>query len=120
MSESQIRALFTEIADGEPARSQVDIQLARRRGRARLRRRRASVAGTSALAAAAVVILAMGVGPVRLGSGPAAGGRQAARQHRASSIRWSPTCRSAGCPRVSGWWQATRARRWGPWSRGAT
>ena len=98
MIESQIRALFTEIADGEPAPSQVDIQLARRRGRARLRRRRASVAGTSVLAAAAVVVLAMGVGPVRLGSGQPAGGWR----RRASSIRWSPTCRSAGCPRVSG------------------
>ena len=80
MSEPQIRALFTEIADREPARSQVDIQLARRRGRARLRRRRASVAGTSALAAAAVVVLAMGVGPVRLGSGPPAGRPAAPRQ----------------------------------------
>jgi hypothetical protein len=80
MSEPQIRALFTEIADREPARSQVDIQLARRRGRARLRRRRASVAGTSALAAAAVVILAMGIGPVRLGSGPPAGRPAAPRQ----------------------------------------
>ena len=80
MIESQIRALFTEIADGEPAPSQVDIQLARRRGRARLRRRRASVAGTSVLAAAAVVVLAMGVGPVRLGSGQPAGGPAAPRQ----------------------------------------
>ena len=80
MSEPQIRALFTEIADGEPARSQVDIQLARRRGRARLRRRRASMAGTSVLAAAAVVVLAMGVGPVRLGSGPPASRPAAPRQ----------------------------------------
>ncbi len=80
MSEPQIRALFTEIADREPARSQVDIQLARRRGRARLRRRRASVAGISALATAAVVVLAMGVGPVRLGSGPPAGRPAAPRQ----------------------------------------
>ena len=80
MIESQIRALFTEIADGEPAPSQVDIQLARRRGRARLRRRRACVAGISVLAAAAVVILAMGVGPVRLGSGPPAGRPAAPRQ----------------------------------------
>ena len=80
MIESQIRALFTEIADGEPAPSQVDIQLARRRGRARLRWRRACVAGTSVLAAVAVVILAMGVGPVRLGSGQAAAGPAAPRQ----------------------------------------
>ncbi len=80
MSEPQIRALFTEIADGEPARTQVDIQFARRRGRARLRRRRASVAGTSVLATAAVVVLAMGVGPVRLGSGPPAGRPAAPRQ----------------------------------------
>jgi hypothetical protein len=80
MSEPQIRALFTEIADREPAHSQVDVQLARRRGRARLRRRRASVAGISALATAAVVILAMGVGPLRLGSGPPAGRPGAPRQ----------------------------------------
>ncbi len=80
MSEPQIRALFTEIADREPACSQVDIQLGRRRGRARLRRRRASVAGISVLATAAVVILAMGVGPVRLGSGPPAGRPAAPRQ----------------------------------------
>ncbi|HWG64080.1 MAG TPA: hypothetical protein VG253_20520 [Streptosporangiaceae bacterium] len=80
MSEPQIRALFTEIADREPARSQVDIQLARRRGRARLRRRRANVAGISVVATAAVVILAMGVGPVRLGSGPPAGRPAAPRQ----------------------------------------
>ena len=80
MIESQIRALFTEIADGEPAPSQVDIQLARRRGQTRLRWRRACVAGTSVLAAVAVVILAMGVGPVRLGSGQPAGGPAAPRQ----------------------------------------
>ena len=42
MIESQVRALFADIADGsEPAPSQTDIQLARRRGRARLRWRRA-------------------------------------------------------------------------------
>ena len=80
MIESQVRALFTEIADREPARSQVDIQLARRRGRARLRWRRACVAGASVLAAAAVVVLAVGVGPVRLGSGPPAGRPAAPRQ----------------------------------------
>jgi len=78
--ESQIRALFTEIADGEPACSQVDTRLARRRGRARLRWRRACVAGTSVLAAAAVAALAVVVGPVRLGPGPAAVGPAAPRQ----------------------------------------
>jgi hypothetical protein len=80
MIESQIRALFAEIAGREPAPSRVDIQLARRRGRARLRWRRACVAGTSVLAAAAVVALAVGVGPVRLGSGPAPAGPAAPRQ----------------------------------------
>ncbi len=80
MIESQIRALFAEITERGAAPSEVDIQLARRRGRARLRRRRASVAGISALATAAVVILAMGVGPVRLGSGPPAGRPAAPRQ----------------------------------------
>jgi len=71
MTEPQIRALFTRIADAEPAGSQLDIQLARSRGRARLRRRRAWVAGSSVLAAAAAVVLAVGLGAVRLGSGPA-------------------------------------------------
>jgi hypothetical protein len=80
MIESQIRALFAEIADGEPACSRADTQLAHRRGRARLRWRRACVAGTSVLAAAAVVVLAMGVGPVRLGSGPPVGRPAAPRQ----------------------------------------
>ena len=70
MIESQIRAMFAQIADGEPASSRVDAQRAGRRGRARLRWRRAGVAGTSVLAVAA---LALGVGPVRLGSGPPAG-----------------------------------------------
>ena len=73
MSEPQIRALFTEIADAEPARSQLDIQLARGRGRARLRWRRACVAGTSVLAAVAAVVLAVSLGAFRLGSGPAPG-----------------------------------------------
>ena len=41
MIESQVRALFAEIADGEPVPPRVDIPLARRRGRARLRWRRA-------------------------------------------------------------------------------
>jgi hypothetical protein len=80
MIESQVRALFAEIADREPAPSQVDIQLARRRGRARLRWRRACVAGTSVLAAAAIAALAAGVGPVRLGSGLPANRPAAPRQ----------------------------------------
>jgi hypothetical protein len=54
MIESQVRALFNQIADAEPGPSRVDIQLARRGGRARLRWRRACVAGTSVLATAAV------------------------------------------------------------------
>jgi hypothetical protein len=70
MIESQIRALFAEIADGEPACPRADPQLAQRRGRARLRWRRACVAGGSVLAAAAVAALAVVVGPVRPGSGP--------------------------------------------------
>jgi len=72
MSESQLRELFTQIAAGEPAASRVDVQLARRRGRARLRWRRAAVAGSSVLAAAAVAALAVtaGAGPAR--PGPAA------------------------------------------------
>ena len=41
MIESQVRALFTAIASSEPGASQVDTQLAHRRGRARLRWRRA-------------------------------------------------------------------------------
>ena len=80
MIESQIRALFTQIAGDEPARSRVDVQLARRRGRARLRWRRACVAGGSVVAAAAVAALAVGVGPVRPGPGPAAAGPAAPRQ----------------------------------------
>jgi hypothetical protein len=82
MTESQIRALFAEEADGEPAPSQVD-QIARRRGRARLRWRRAGMAGASALAAAAVATLVVGVvgvNPARPGSDPAAAGRAAPRQ----------------------------------------
>ena len=42
MIESQVRALFTAIASSEPEASQVDTQLAHRRGRARLRWRRAA------------------------------------------------------------------------------
>jgi len=80
MIEPQVRALFAEIADGEPARSPVDIQLARRRGRARLRWRRAGVAGTSVLAVAAVAALAVGTGPIRPGSSSPAAGPAAPRQ----------------------------------------
>jgi hypothetical protein len=79
MSESQIRALFTEIADGEPPGSRVDTQLARRRGRARLRWRRARLGGTSVLAVAAVTTLAVTLSPARPGSAPPAG-RAAPRQ----------------------------------------
>jgi hypothetical protein len=80
MIESQVRTLFAEIADGEPVPSRVDVQLARRRGRARLRWRRACVAGTSVLAVAAVAALAVGVGPVRPGPGPVTAGAAAPRQ----------------------------------------
>ena len=44
MTESQIHALFTEIADGDPGPSRVDTRLAHRRGRARLRWQRACAA----------------------------------------------------------------------------
>jgi hypothetical protein len=80
MIESRVRTLFAEIADGEPVPSRVDVQLARRRGRARLRWRRACVAGTSVLAVAAVAVLAVGVGPVRPGPGPVTAGPAAPRQ----------------------------------------
>ena len=82
MTESQIRALFAEEADGELAPSEVDL-VARRRGRARLRRRRAGMAGTSALAAAAIAALVVGVvgvNPARPGSNPAVAGPPAPRQ----------------------------------------
>ena len=67
MTESQVRALFNEIADGATGPSPVDPQAALRRGRARLRRRRACRAGVPVLAAVAVaaVILAMVAGPFR-------------------------------------------------------
>jgi hypothetical protein len=76
MIESQIHAVFNQIADGEAGPSRVDAQLALRRGRARLRWRRACVAGTPVLAAAAAaaVALAVAVGPLRPGAGPAAAG----------------------------------------------
>ena len=94
MIESQIRALFAQIADGEPAPSRVDVQLARRRGRARLRWRRACVAGGSVLAAAAIAALAVGVGPARPSPGPAAAGPTAPRQFNPlvpyASFGWLP------------------------------
>jgi hypothetical protein len=80
MTESQIHALFTEIADGDPGPSQVDTRLAHRRGRARLRWRRAYAAGTPVLAAAAVAVVAlgMGAGTARHRAGPASAAGQAA------------------------------------------
>jgi len=82
MIESQVRALFTAIASGEPGASQVDTQLARRRGRARLRWRRFGVAGAPVVAAAAVAAVALAVGaaaPARP-SGPVSSGPSAPRQ----------------------------------------
>ena len=75
MIESQLAALFTRMADGEPAASRVDTQLAHRRGRARLRWRRAGLAGTPVLAAAVAVIMALTVGaaPSRPAPRPATG-----------------------------------------------
>src|SRR6478672_1175194 len=94
MIESQLRTLFAEIAGGEPASPRVNIELARRRGRARLRWRRACVAGGSVLAAAAVAALAVGVGPARPGPGPAAAAPAAPRQFSPlvpyASFGWLP------------------------------
>jgi len=70
MIEDQVRALFTGIADGEPAPSRVDTGLAHRRGRARLRWRRAGLAGAPVLAAAAVAVVALAVGAAPLRPGP--------------------------------------------------
>ena len=80
MTESQIHALFTEIADGDPGPLRVDTQLAHRRGRARLRWQRACAAGTPVLAAAAVAVVALGAGAgtARHGAGPASAAGQAA------------------------------------------
>ena len=82
MNESQVRALFNQIADGESPPSRVDPQLALRRGRARLRWRRACVASAPVLAAAAVAVVALAVaaGPSRPGAGPATTGPAAPRQ----------------------------------------
>jgi hypothetical protein len=64
MIEQQLRDLFAETAGHEPAApSQVDIQRARRQGRARLRWRRAITGGTSLLAAAGVAVLLVTVIP---------------------------------------------------------
>jgi hypothetical protein len=94
MIESQLRALFAEIAGGEPASSRVNVELARHRGRARLRWRRACVAGGSVLAAAAVAALAVGVGPAQPSPGPAAAGPAAPRQFSPlvpyASFGWLP------------------------------
>jgi hypothetical protein len=81
MIESQVRALFNQLAEGETGPPRVDTQLLLRRGRARLRWRRACVAGAPVLAAAttAAVVLVMAVGPFRVGPGAvAAGGGPAA------------------------------------------
>jgi hypothetical protein len=100
MIESQVRELFTEIADAEPAGSRVDLQFARRRGRARLRWRRACVAGTSVLAAAAVAALALTAGSFRPGAGPPAAGPAAPRQFNPLipnvSFGWLPAGESLG------------------------
>ena len=80
MTESQVRALFNQIAENETGPPRVDTPLLLRRGRARLRWRRACVAGAPVLAAAttAAVILAVAAGPFRAGPGPAAAGGPAA------------------------------------------
>jgi len=95
MTESQLRALLAEMADGEQPPSRVDAGLARRQGRARLRWRRALVAATSVLAAAAVAATAVSAGPI-LGGGhrEAAAGPSAPRQFSPlapyASFGWLP------------------------------
>jgi hypothetical protein len=69
MIEAQVRALFTDIANGEPGASRVDTQLAYRRGRARLRWRRAGMAGTPVLAVAVIAALLLAGAPFRPGGG---------------------------------------------------
>lgn len=75
MIDSQIRALFAQIADAEPGTSRVDGQLALRRGRARLRWRRACMTGGSVLATAGVIVASLTVSGAILrgtaGTGPA-------------------------------------------------
>ena len=75
MLESELGALFNEIAESEPVMSRIDPQLAHRRGRSRLRRRWAGVAGTPVLAAAVAVVVALTVGaaPPPPAARPAAG-----------------------------------------------
>jgi hypothetical protein len=82
MIETRIRALFNEVASGEPIPSRVDTQLAHHRGRVRLRWRRAGVATAPVLAAAAVVAVIISVGaiPFRPSSGQPAAGAAAPRQ----------------------------------------
>jgi hypothetical protein len=82
MIESQVRALFTAIASNEPGTSQVNTQLAHRRGRARLRWRRAGVAGAPIAAAVAVAAVALAVGAAapHRPNGPVSTGPSAPRQ----------------------------------------
>ena len=113
MIESQLGALFNGIAQGEPAMSGVDTQLAHRRGRARLRRRRAGLAGTPVLAAAVAVIVALTVGaaPSRPAPGPATG-TAAPREFNPLvpylSFGWLPP--------ESSWWTVTYSGRSCPWT----
>jgi hypothetical protein len=81
MLESELGALFNEIAESEPAMSRIDPQLAHRRGRSRLRRRVAGMAGTPVLAAAVAVVVALTVG-----AAPAPAARPAAGPSAPSSF----------------------------------
>jgi hypothetical protein len=126
VTESQVRTLFNQIAEGEAGPSRVDTQLLLRRGRARLRWRRACLAGAPVLAAAttAAVLLAVAAGPFRVGPGPAAaGGPAAPRQFNPVipyvSFGWLPTGASlySGDNRptqvflaAKGWWLNVYAR----------
>src|ERR1700722_1164578 len=103
MTESDVRDLFTQIADGEPGTSQVDAQLARRRGRARLRWRRACTAGTPVLAAAAVlaVVIPAASRPPGHAPGPAARGQRAAHgagHNGAATGALTPIAVASGVP----------------------
>jgi hypothetical protein len=74
MIESQVRALFSEIANGEPGAPRVDTRLAHCRGRVRLRWRRAGLAGAPVAAAAAVTAVVLAVGAAAPpGPGPVSG-----------------------------------------------
>lgn len=132
MTESQVRALFNRIADGEAAPSRVDTQLALRRGRARLRWHRACMAGAPVLAAVAVVAVALAVaaGPGRPRTSRAAGAGPAAPREFSPLIEnvsfgWLPAGQSvsgggflrtevylyAGSQHgLSGWWLNVFAR----------